>query len=80
MRKVTIYYKAIRRHPGWHSCSTSLSMDPFWQGKRFCDPITEFSQTYSILSFQVSRERYLIGKKLEEKNKSKIIKTTLFYN
>jgi hypothetical protein len=80
MRKVKINYTAINRHPGLLRCSTSRNFDPFWQGKHFCDLLTEFSQTFSIISFQIAREEYLIGKKEEQINKKRVIRTTLFIN
>lgn len=80
MKKVTIYYKSIYRNPGWLSCSTCRNFDPFYQGKRSFDSITEFSQNYSIQSYEVSRKRYLIGKMNEQKTKPRVFKTTIFFN
>jgi hypothetical protein len=80
MNKLGIHYTAMRRNPGVLKCTTSNNTDPFWQGRRFCSIYNEFSQTYSIKSFENGRQEYLISKKNSGKVKPTIIKTTVCKN
>lgn len=80
MKKVIIFYRAISRHPGWLSSSTSRNINPFYQGTLISDSLAEFCVTYSIQSFQISPTKYLIGRNPDQKNKTRIVKTTIFVN